>query len=83
MCGHEHKHHHVETAVSREELTALLEFTVKHNVSHTGELEDLADKVKNIGCPDAAGMILSALEEYDKGNEFIKEALEAVKQRSE
>ena len=76
---HEHNHYHISDVLSSEELTALLEFTVKHNLSHTGELSDLAEKLKKAGNTAAAEKILSALEEYNKGNGLLEEALKAVK----
>lgn len=79
MCGYEHEHRNIASAAGREEVTALLEFTVKHNISHTGELSELAEKIKEFGNTKAAEKILSALEEYNKGNELLREALEAVK----
>lgn len=75
---HEHEHHNLTDADGRDELTVFLEFTLKHNISHTGELSSLAEKLKGTGNTAAAEKVLSALEEYNKGNVLLKEALDTV-----
>ncbi len=81
MQNHEHGHKHCDIADSDgpDELTVFLEFTLKHNVSHTAELSSLAEKLRCTGNTVATEKVLSALEEYNKGNAFLKEAIDAVK----
>ena len=81
MQGHEHEHghHSISDSVGQDELTVFLEFTLKHNISHTAELSSLAEKLGHRGNTVASEKVLSALEEYNKGNALLKEALEAVK----
>lgn len=79
MPMHSHEHIHSSDFSDAEELRALLDFSLKHNVSHTGELNELAEKLKQSGNIEAAEKILSAAEEYNKGNELLLQALDSVK----
>lgn len=78
MSEHEHNHH-LPAADSAEELTAVLEFMLRHNISHTGELDQLADKLRQTGKTEAADGISAALGKYNEGNSLLAEALRALK----
>ena len=76
---HTHNHLHSADAATVPELKALLEFTLKHNVSHTGELAQLAEQLRLNGNDAASKKITAALEEYNQGNKLLEEALALVK----
>ncbi len=71
-----HDHHH--EIGSAEETKALLEYMVKHNTSHTEELEHLAQHLNGEGKKEAFSLINKALEDYRKGNALISEALKKL-----
>ena len=72
----EHHHHvHANDISAREELQALLAYMVRHNASHAEELSALAEKPDLADNPEARKLILSAIEEYQKGNALLSDAL--------
>ncbi|MBR0412638.1 MAG: hypothetical protein IJI47_03625 [Eubacterium sp.] len=75
---HEH-HHHTVNADSAAELKALVEYMVNHNVSHTEELSQIAAQLKETGNDVASEKTLAAIEEYNKGNALLKDALDKLK----
>ncbi|MCR4594971.1 MAG: hypothetical protein K5761_07950 [Clostridiales bacterium] len=75
---HSHEHHHLAGAESIEELIKLMEFTLRHNASHTDELSALAGQLEQYGKSISSQKVLSALEEYKKGNALLEEALKAI-----
>lgn len=60
----------------REELIALLQYMVDHNTSHTEELRYISPTALG---RDALPEFKLAVENYDKGNEHLKNALSALK----
>lgn len=57
---------------------ALLEHMYHHNVEHTEELEEIRDKLIEIGDRAAATKASDAIKLYIHGNELLKEALEVL-----
>ncbi len=76
---HEHHHHHNIVSGSPEELKALLEYMLHHNISHAEDISQIAEQLKAGGNTDAGEKALSALEKYNQGNALLKEALESMK----
>ncbi|MBQ9530908.1 MAG: hypothetical protein IJR70_02435 [Eubacterium sp.] len=74
---HEH-HHHTVNAESEEELKVLVEYMVKHNISHTDELCQIAERLKKDGKNTSAEKTLEAINVYNKGNALLKEVLETL-----
>ena len=54
---------------------ALLDFMLHHNMHHAEELEELAGKLREIGRPEAAERISSAVTLFSQGNAELSEAL--------
>lgn len=74
-----HNHHH-EGAISQgDELKALLEYMVKHNVSHTEELAALAEQLNADESREAYQDVLKAIEQYKNGNALLSSALALLK----
>lgn len=61
----------------KNELVALMDYLVKHNVSHTEELAELANQVEEN--EESKALIMQAIEEYKKANDTLKNALEKLK----
>lgn len=79
MSSHEHHHHehpHThDTAGSEDRNFILLRYMYDHNEHHAEELADLIEALKTAGNAHAAELVAAALEEYQKGNELLHEAL--------
>ena len=83
--GHTHSHGencgcgcggHKQDGKSRS--SALLKYMLEHNEHHTEELQDMSAELKNQGLPEAAELILSAVDAFNKGNKLLSEALQKV-----
>lgn len=74
----EHNHFHSD-GDSRQELIALVNYMVKHNVSHTAELEELAKKLEKVGDKCAVDEINQAVVLYKQGNDKLSQALDNLK----
>jgi len=74
------EYHHHHDVNSREEVTALLAYTVRHNASHTKELAQLALQLREQGSEAAASLILRAAENYEHGNALLSQALQTLKE---
>lgn len=72
--GIEHTHEHGGDPAIKENL-ALLDFMLHHNMHHAEELEELAGKLREIGKPEAAERISSAVTLFSQGNAELSEAL--------
>lgn len=57
-----------------EETVALLKYMLDHNRQHTKELVELAQRLNN----DAENYVLSAAEDFDRGNEKLLKALSNI-----
>ena len=58
-----------------EELEALLEYLVKHNDDHAAEIEDLADRAKQLGNPEAYEQLTHGVELLRESNQWLRSAL--------
>lgn len=79
---HEHLHadctSHDHTHTPMEELLALMKYMVGHNAAHAKELADLAAQLKGAAGEEAYQKVMSAVADFDKGNEKISEALKEL-----
>lgn len=76
--AHEHSHSHA-APVTQDQMTALLDYMLKHNQSHAAELDQMAAKLQAAGKADAAEQIKKAVDEFQKGNLYLSLALATVK----
>lgn len=84
---HEHHHHHCHeqgcgscTACDpMQETIALMDYMVKHNMSHAKELAELSKKLRELGNPLAAEQVLSAVTEFEKGNLRLSAVLASLR----
>ena len=85
MSDHNHSHNHnTETEVeTEEELFAMLRYTLAHNTAHAKDLGPLAHQLKHFGYSDAALKIKEALTCFEKGNEYIVEAIKLTESEAE
>ena len=74
----EHEHSHCENSVK--ELVLLIRYLVKHNESHTKELDDLCDKLNEHEFTKSYESVKKAIEKYEEGNAYLREALEDIKE---
>ncbi len=71
-----HEHHTHDNGVApMEELVALMKYMVSHNAEHTHELEHLALDIKDAGNEEVYNKVMSAVENYHKGNDILADAL--------
>lgn len=77
--GHEHSHSHGAPA-NQDQMTALLDYMLKHNQSHAAELDQMAAKLQAAGKAAAAEQIKKAVDEFQKGNLYLSLALATVKE---
>ncbi|MCQ2460782.1 MAG: hypothetical protein MJ115_01375 [Clostridia bacterium] len=70
-----HEHHQHNDVAPVEELIALMKYLVGHNVEHAHELEHLALDLKESGKEDIYKQVMSAVENYNKGNDILADAL--------
>ena len=91
---HEHTHDHVHPHVldhlheadgdhnhshtPMDELLALMKYMVGHNASHARELAELASKLKDAAGEEAYGKVMSAVADFDKGNETLASVLKEL-----
>jgi len=73
---HEHSHGPVKT---KEQMTVLLDYMLRHNQSHAADLDKLEAKLAENGMTEAAGYVRKAVDEYTKGNLYLSLALSTVK----
>ena len=76
---HEHHHEHHHEGTPKEELIAMLKYMVGHNASHVQETKELAEQLKE-EAPEAYAKIGAAVEEFEKGNGLLSEALAMIDQ---
>ena len=76
---HEHHHHH-EPAKTQDQMTALLSYMLEHNQHHAGELTDMADRLTHAGKTEASDLVRAAVEQFDKGNAILADALKKVQE---
>jgi hypothetical protein len=59
-------------------LSALLNYTVKHNREHAEELESLAREAKQAGMSAAYTHLMRGLEQMNNANEHLEQALRSL-----
>jgi hypothetical protein len=57
------------------ELKALLEYLIKHNADHAGEIVELADRAKSLGKEEAYGHLMKGVDLLNGSNESLSSAL--------
>lgn len=60
------------------ELVALMQYMVKHNAAHAGELATLAGKLREMGDHVAAEQVMAAVSDFEKGNMRLSAVLAAM-----
>ena len=61
------------------ELEALLEYLVKHNGDHAGEIMDLATRAEALGKAEVYDHLVRGVELLNESNESLKAALTALR----
>ena len=61
------------------ELEALLEYLVKHNTDHAGEIMDLARRAQDLGKKEVYDHLLTGVDLLNDSNESLKAALAALR----
>ncbi|MCD7765722.1 MAG: cobalt transporter [Lachnospiraceae bacterium] len=69
---------HTHEAPSGDKMTALLDYMLKHNEHHAAELDQVAGQFHANGKADAAEQIKKAVDEFQKGNLYLRLALSMV-----
>lgn len=78
--GSEQEHSHTdEEAGKKEKAFALLSYMLEHNEHHAKELEEVADNLSAEGFLKAAEEIRAGVSEFQKGNGYLKKAVDTVK----
>lgn len=72
---HDHDHHHEHHHTPVEELVALMHYMVGHNAAHARELAELAHQLAHSGKEEVYDKVMSAVADFDRGNEKIAEVL--------
>jgi hypothetical protein len=62
-----------------QELEALLEYLVKHNSDHAGEIMDLAARAKELGKSEAYEHMIKGVSLLQDSNESLKAALSTLR----
>ena len=83
--SHEHPHDHAHlhengsahdhSHTPMDELLALMKYMVGHNASHAKELAELAAQLKDAAGEAAYEKVMSAVADFDQGNEKISQVL--------
>ena len=75
---HDHEHLHDHDHTPMEELLALMKYMVGHNAAHAKELADLAAQLKGAAGEEAYEKVMSAVADFDKGNETLAAVLKEL-----
>ena len=79
--GHGHGHTHSHAAPGQpDQMTAVLDYMLKHNEHHAVELDQMAARLHAAGKTTAAEQIKKAVDEFQKGNLYLSLALSIVKE---
>lgn len=76
---HDHSHEHGHDHSRMEELLALMNYMVGHNVSHAEELANLAMQLKQEGNDAAYEQVMDAVADFDSGNKKLAAVLNGLK----
>ena len=55
-----------------------MNYMVDHNAAHANELADLAQQLKTAGKEDAYALVMSAVADFNKGNETLAQVLKSL-----
>ena len=72
---HTHDHPHVHSDMPKDQVVAVLQYMLDHNVHHAGELSDMADQLTG----EAHHQLLHAVESFDQANGYLSAALEELR----
>ena len=72
---HTHDHPHVHSDMPKDQVVAVLQYMLDHNVHHAGELSDMADQLTG----EARHQLLHAVESFDQANGYLSAALEELR----
>lgn len=81
---HDHDHLHGDGAAHdhahtpMDELLALMKYMVGHNAAHAKELAELAAQLKEAAGEEAYAKVMSAVADFDKGNETLASVLQKL-----
>ena len=81
---HDHDHLHGDGAAHdhahtpMDELLALMKYMVGHNAAHAKELAELAAQLKEAAGEEAYAKVMSAVADFDKGNETLASVLKEL-----
>ena len=80
---HEHTHPHEHGAIpgfeSLDQAEALMSYMLDHNRHHADELHEVGHKLAHTGKEEAAKLLHEAVDAFNRGNELLAKALEALK----
>lgn len=68
----------MQDAPQGDKMVALLDYMLKHNEHHAAELDQVAESFRADGKAAAAEQIKKAVDEFQKGNLYLKLALSMV-----
>ena len=81
---HEHTHPHEHGAISgfesMDQAEALMSYMLDHNRHHADELHEVGHKLAHTGKEEAAKLLHEAVDAFNRGNELLAKALEALKE---
>jgi hypothetical protein len=66
-------------ASGMQELETLLEYLVKHNTDHAGEIMDLAKRAQDLGKNEVYNHLLTGVDLLNRSNESLKAALAVLR----
>ena len=72
---HTHDHPHVHSDMPKDQVVAVLQYMLDHNVHHAGELSDMADQLTG----EARHQLLHAVESFDQANGYLSAALDELR----
>ena len=72
---HTHDHPHVHSDMPKDQVVAVLQYMLDHNVHHAGELSDMADQLTG----EARHQLLHAVGSFDQANGYLSAALEELR----
>ena len=75
---HDHDHSHDHSHTPMEELVALMKYMVGHNAAHARELAELAEQLKAAGSDEAFEKVMSAVADFNLGNNTLAEVLQEL-----
>jgi hypothetical protein len=61
------------------ELEALLDYLIKHNEDHAGEIAELSERAKSLGKKEAYDQLVKGVDLLAASNESLKAALQALR----